>query len=746
MRRDTHKGLSIFYRMLVFFLGAAISFTAVLSVVFYLFSKNSLDEHIAEDILQDFGVLSTRFQHDLKEHVITDLQLLASNPVLDEFMMSSEIERAVNARLVERLFLQSIRYAESYQSVSFVDYAGKERVRVAGTERRKRYRDMSRSPLFSRIQEGAAGSVHVAGPFVDKNGKASFLIGINKTDPDIGQFGGAVLIRYSLEEFFGYLDKMMISGQQVVWVFAPSGTVMKRPANERTFLDPRPYLSPGVRNVPALQERSEGIVMYQDFSIVSGRPFLRISVSVPSSLVLENIRSVLRFLFLVFLLSVPILSFVAYVLSRYIARPITDLARAAEYLAGGDLSTRVSVQTTGEVQMLVESFNRMAEDLALTTVSKEYVDNIINSMIDTLIVISPEGNILQANAAARTLLGYTEEELIGQGIELIIKEGVQKGSSALDDLITLGYVDNTEQTYIAKDGRQMPVLFSGAAMQGGDGAIQAIVCVAQDITQRKHAEEQLKAFAAKLEKSNKELEDFAYVASHDLQEPLRKVTAFGEQLKSKYGKKLGEKGGDYLERMHGAARRMQGLINNLLTYSRITTKAQPFIPVDLGSVAREVLSDLEVRINQTKGRVDVGDLPTIEADPLQMRQLFQNLIGNALKFHRENDPPVVTIRSALFSGGGPGGEQSGADGKLCRITITDNGIGFDAKDADRIFGVFQRLHGRSEYEGTGIGLAICRKLVERHGGTITAKSTPGRETVFTVELPVAHERGGEIDD
>ncbi|HAS53157.1 MAG TPA: hypothetical protein DCS42_03000, partial [Nitrospiraceae bacterium] len=222
-------------------------------------------------------------------------------------------------------------------------------------------------------------------------------------------------------------------------------------------------------------------------------------------------------------------------------------------------------------------------------------------------------------------------------------------------------------------------------MRDGDNAIQGLVCVAQDITDRKHAEEQLKSFAVKLQKSNKELEEFAYVASHDLQEPLRKVTAFGEQLKTKYGQELGEKGGDYLERMQGAARRMQGLITNLLSYSRVTTKAQPYVPVDLGTVAQEVLSDLEVRIEQTKGRVDVGDLPTIDADPLQMRQLFQNLIGNALKFHRTGEPPVVTIRSSVIVGNGTEGAKAAA-GALCRITFADNGIGFEEKDVDRVFG------------------------------------------------------------
>lgn len=242
------------------------------------------------------------------------------------------------------------------------------------------------------------------------------------------------------------------------------------------------------------------------------------------------------------------------------------------------------------------------------------------------------------------------------------------------------------------------------------------------------ANTQLSAFALDLERSNRELQDFAFVASHDLQEPLRKIQAFGDRLRSKHGASLGEEGRDYLERMQAAARRMHTLINDLLTFSRVTSKAQPFVPTDLGKVVREVLADLEVRVQETDGQVEVGDLPTIDADPLQMRQLFQNLVGNALKFHRAGVPPLVRIAAEEVSEGG------GAP--LCRITVEDNGIGFDVKYLDRIFTPFQRLHGRTEYEGTGMGLAVCRRIVERHGGTITADSTPGEGTRFLAVLPM----------
>lgn len=241
-----------------------------------------------------------------------------------------------------------------------------------------------------------------------------------------------------------------------------------------------------------------------------------------------------------------------------------------------------------------------------------------------------------------------------------------------------------------------------------------------------------------LERSNRELQDFAFVASHDLQEPLRKIQAFGDRLNTKHGPQLNDEARDYLQRMQGAAGRMHTLINDLLTFSRVTTKAQPFVPTDLNQIARDVLADLEVRVQDSGGRVDLGHLPTIDADPTQMRQLLQNLIGNALKFHRKDVPPIIKIAGTVPADGGNGAEKAGDD--RFRLTIEDNGIGFEEKYLDRIFTPFQRLHGRGEYEGTGIGLAVCRKIVERHGGTLTATSTPGEGSTFIANLPVNQEK------
>ena len=230
--------------------------------------------------------------------------------------------------------------------------------------------------------------------------------------------------------------------------------------------------------------------------------------------------------------------------------------------------------------------------------------------------------------------------------------------------------------------------------------------------------------ALSLEQSNQELQQFAYISSHDLQEPLRKVRTFGDRLKARYAAQLDERGVDYIDRMQNAAERMQVLIDSLLSYSRVTTKAKPSVSVELNSVVAGVISDLEPGIEQVKGHIEVHDLPVVQADPMQMRQLFQNLIGNALKFHRPDVPPMVVVNSV---------PTPYADRYL--LQITDNGIGFEQTYAERIFQPFERLHSRSVYEGTGIGLAIVRKIVERHGGQIEAQSTPGQGSTFTFSLP-----------
>jgi PAS domain S-box-containing protein len=341
------------------------------------------------------------------------------------------------------------------------------------------------------------------------------------------------------------------------------------------------------------------------------------------------------------------------------------------------------------------------------------------------------GLYTRVNRTEELLLGYTNDELRGRHPSEFIVEKVSREATKAK-LAGKMPLEPVERTFIRKDGTLLSVLNQDRLILDANGETIGIRSTLQDITARKHAEEQLNIFNEKLQQSNRELQDFAYVASHDLQEPLRKVQAFSDRLKTKYGDKLEGDGLDYLERMRSAASRMQLLIQDLLTFSRVSTKAQPFIPVNLETITREVLSDLEVKIEETGATIQFTNLPIIDADPLQMRQLMQNLIGNALKFQQKGTAPHIMVSAVESNGSGTFANY--------QISVKDNGIGFDEKYADKIFAVFQRLHGRTEYEGSGVGLSICRKIAERHNGSITAQSSPGDGSTFTVTLPLTQSK------
>ncbi|KAA1156829.1 histidine kinase [Pseudoalteromonas fuliginea] len=245
--------------------------------------------------------------------------------------------------------------------------------------------------------------------------------------------------------------------------------------------------------------------------------------------------------------------------------------------------------------------------------------------------------------------------------------------------------------------------------------------------------QELTLYSDELSRSNRELEEFAFVASHDLQEPLRKIQAFSDRLETMFKDELGEKGMDYIGRMKNAAQRMSNLINDLLEFSRITTRGKDFADTNLNEVVSDILSDLEIAIKESNARVDVEDLPVIQADKSQMQQLFLNLLSNAVKFRHPDVSPHIKIsyvHEDIFSA------DHNTHLSFQVITIKDNGIGFSQDYADKIFVPFQRLHGRSQYKGTGIGLSVCRRIVERHGGTITAQSKDGEGATFVIKLPV----------
>ena len=422
-------------------------------------------------------------------------------------------------------------------------------------------------------------------------------------------------------------------------------------------------------------------------------------------------------------------------LGKQIAGPILDLAGTARAISERkDFSVRARKLTRDELGFLTDAFNEMLETLAERT---RLMDLVMRNMSEGIVVTDEKGKMTFFNAAVERITGmgksiqspsewpqeygvFREDKETPYPAEEMALFKAAQGVETNNLIQFLRNPNHPEGIFISVSGR--PIKNEVGKLVGG-------LAVVRDIADERKLEEKKREYTRALEVSNKEMQDFVFVASHDLQEPLRKIQAFGEFLSNEFGEGLGETGRDYVGRMRSAAGRMQTLINDLLALTRITTKAKPFEKVDLTTVLGEVLSDLESNIQQKQAKVEKGDLPTLEADATQMRQLFQNLVGNALKYRREGIRPEVKVQTGIPPAKG-----------WCRITVEDNGIGFDNKYAEQIFKVFERLHGREEYEGTGIGLAICRKVVERHGGLIKAEGMPGQGSVFTVELPLQQKK------
>ena len=464
--------------------------------------------------------------------------------------------------------------------------------------------------------------------------------------------------------------------------------------------------------------------------------------------VYARLRSRAKIVGLVLLMSMGVAFGLTSKLQKVISGPILQLAATAHLVSENkDYSVRASKHSSDEVGTLIGAFNEMLGEIQQRDEklgsSEKHFRSLIEHATDIITVLDTQGRIQYASPSVSRILGIDVSALMGQTLTEFIHPEDQEEALAL---LAPAEESSTEirmaEYRFGTNGGGQVVLDSVARDLCHDPAVRGVVVNSRDITDRKAAAAKLTALVERLETSNRELQNFAFVASHDLQEPLRKIRAFGDRLRVKCGDSLSEQGLDYVERMLNAAGRMQNLIVSLLDFSRVTSKAQAFVPVDLDETARGVLGDLEVRIEQIGAEVELSDLPTIDADPTQMRQLLQNLIGNALKFYHEERAPVVRVTCHPENGSAV--KALGPNNRRCQIRVEDNGIGFDEKYQDRIFGIFQRLHGRNQYEGTGVGLSICRKIAERHGGNISVTSTPGSGATFIVTLPIHQDQGGLV--
>jgi PAS domain S-box-containing protein len=393
----------------------------------------------------------------------------------------------------------------------------------------------------------------------------------------------------------------------------------------------------------------------------------------------------------------------------------------------------------GGTRTILRDLRRRTDIERALAQERNLLDALINTLPEYVYVKDLERRFIMNNKAHLELLGLkTQAEALGKRSEDFfpterIQSYVEGDLKILQNGISSFAVLDC---FKDKSGHPWWISTTKVALRDADGKITGLVGISTDVTQYKVAEEQLRLTAARIERQNRELQDFATVASHDLQEPLRKIVAFTDRVLRKHDQTLGEDGQDYLQRSLDAARRMQTLIQDLLKLSQVGSREGHFAPVDLSELLWDVLSDLEIQVETSRAILKVGALPVIDGDPVLLRQLFQNLLANAMKFQQPGVPPIISVQASIEPATAepmPGQLETDS---VCKITVTDNGIGFDQKFSDQIFTIFQRLHSREKYEGTGIGLAVVRRIVERHGGKIEAHSVENEGATFSVTLPV----------
>ena len=373
-----------------------------------------------------------------------------------------------------------------------------------------------------------------------------------------------------------------------------------------------------------------------------------------------------------------------------------------------------SASKTAPGNDLMEEIRRQREELRL----------VLDSVPATIWFKDTENRFLKVNRAAAEILGLAREEIEGRsGFELFGDHATQYYRDDQEIFSSGRSKSGIIQPVVTASGRRRWLKTDKILCRDSSGEITGLVVFAVDITELHRAQRELQRLTADLQRSNEELEHFAFTASHELKEPLRKIRIYAERVQELSGGSVGDEAHDCVERIRGATERFERVVDDLLGYALVASEETPFTDVNLADVATGVLGELEFLIQETGGRVDVADLPTVVADPQQMRLLLKNLLSNSLKFRRDHESPIMNVRANI------------ADTSW-QLVVSDNGIGFDEKHIDRIFKVFQRLHCRLEYSGTGIGLAVARKIVERHGGVITASSAPGRGATFTSTFPL----------
>ncbi|MEW6087192.1 MAG: ATP-binding protein [bacterium] len=611
------KNLSIFTQLIILFLGLVVFVNASLTIIFFFFNRKIVREHVNESIQQKYLSLENNFEY-VKSNLLEELGLLSENPVLDDYIMSSEAEKIIYGKKVKNIFLNYIKNNKEYECVCFKDIYGNERIDARKEGRDDEIVSEQENKLFKSLNNMPEGSFYFVGPYKDRAGKILFSIETVKTDRDIGRFGGVVGITYNFSVFINFIKNTKIFGENPIWIFVSGGDILYRPANEKYTFNPSGYIQDEINTNPGVFPVKDGMLAYKDFFLIEDKPLLRVVFAVSSKLIDKGAEKTIGFFTLIFIISVIISFAVVAFISKHFSRPIVELADISKDIARGDFSKRIRIYAAGELNYLIENFNRMTETLQNTTVSRD----------------------------------------------ALVKE----------------------------------------------------------VEERKKIEDKLIEYTKKIEDINKELDDFTYIVSHDLKEPLRSINAFAKFVTADYKDKLDEEGRNYLERIQANAVIMQKLIEDLLEISRLERRKNPFEDANTGNMLNEIKIRMEHTLTEKKVEMVISEkMPVVFCDRVRVTEVFANLISNAVKYSDKTHPRVEVGYKDTVA--------------FYEFYVKDNGPGIPEEYHEKIFKIFQRLGKKEEHEGTGVGLTIAKKIVEMHKGRIWVESKVGEGTVFFFTIP-----------
>jgi len=639
----------------------------------------------------------------------------------------TDLDQTTQQRLLEAL----TRHNDAYETVALTDVDGNVGASVSPYDI-PIAQDVSELGVFRRAL--ATQSDFIGPVEVDSTTKLPIVtVGVpvrNEQD----QVAGVLLARINLKFLWFVVSRVAVGETGYVYIADTRNVVIAEKGSRPETFQLQPIAQPpfSITSTAALVSPSEPYTGLHGTEVIGSASRIAstnwtVVVELPTTEAYGPVRQSLQVLLAALALAALVALSAGFIYSRQIMQPLDRLTTAAERISTGDLHTSVSIGSRDEFGLLATTFNSMTSQLRGLFEALRKERNFVSAILDIagalIVVQDPQGRIVRFNRACTQTTGYDIETVRGRPIwEVVLPpEAVAPVQAVFEQMQTAMTPLASEHAWLTRDGQQRMIAWSHTTLRDDMGAPEFIVSVGIDITERKQTEAQLVALTRNLQQSNHDLEQFAYVASHDLQEPLRMVTSYVQLLAKRYNGRLDDKADRYIAYAVDGAARMQTLINDLLQYSRVGRQDVTLTEIDAERALQRALTNLKLAVNESQATITHDRLPGIYADASQLTQVFQNLIGNALKF-RGTEPPLIHI----------GVQQTPTE---WIFSVRDNGIGIEPQYSERIFTMFQRLHSRGEYPGTGIGLAICKKIVERHHGWINVVSEPGHGATFSFSIP-----------